>query len=127
MQGQGHSLLLEIVLARAAGLAAGEGALVVALAGVDAEMAGEVATGGEATVAGGADVLLLLGLCVGGSGGGGGGAGVVEIGRVVGIACGVTGHLVQGCRDDGIERCGGRHSEEAYEEATCQGSTEKNT
>lgn len=44
-------MLLEVILARAARLAAGEGALVVALAGVNAGVAGEVAAGCECAVA----------------------------------------------------------------------------
>ena len=51
--------MLEVVLARAASLAAGEGALVVALAGVDTGVVGEVTTGGEATPALGANVFFL--------------------------------------------------------------------
>ena len=73
-RGRGHSLLLQIVLARAAGLAAGEGTLVVALAGVHADMAREVARGRERAAAGGAGVALLgVGGRRGGDGGGGGG------------------------------------------------------
>lgn len=52
-------VLLEIVLAGAASLAAGEGTLVVALTSVDTEMAGKVAAGGEAAVADLTDVFLL--------------------------------------------------------------------
>jgi len=51
--------LLEIVLTGATGLTTGEGALVVALSGVDANMTSKVATGGKGAFAGGADVFFL--------------------------------------------------------------------
>ena len=46
-----YSLLLKVILARTAGLAAGEGTLVVALASMDACMTGEMAAGGESAFA----------------------------------------------------------------------------
>jgi hypothetical protein len=55
----GYSLLLEVILPRTASFAAGEGTPVVPLACVYAEMASEVAAGGEATFASAADVLFL--------------------------------------------------------------------
>ena len=54
-------LLLQVVLARAAGLAAGKGAFVVAFASVDSGVSGKVAGGGEGALAGVADVFLLWG------------------------------------------------------------------
>lgn len=82
----------------------------VSLASVDAKVAGEVAAGGEAAVAGGAYVLFLW------DGEEGGGRGYWR-GRVVVVVelmfLGVTRHW-QGCRDDGIEPS--QHSE-VYEEA----------
>ena len=53
------SLLLEVILTTASGLASWEGALVIALAGVDPQMTREVARGSERTRASGANVLLL--------------------------------------------------------------------
>ena len=73
-------LLLQVVLARAAGLAAGKGALVVALAGVDTRVSGEVAAGGKGTLALVAGVAAVhRGGREGGRGGvhGGGGGGAV--------------------------------------------------
>lgn len=94
-------LLLEVVLSRAAGFAAGEGALVVAFSGVYAEMASEVTAGCETAFAGAADMLFLWGR-VGGEewcgGGGGGGGGLGRIGEVLSggivrvVFSGVTGH-----------------------------------
>lgn len=55
----GYSLLLEVILPRTASFAAGEGAPMVPLACVNAEMASEVAAGGEATFASAADMLFL--------------------------------------------------------------------
>ena len=90
--------MLEIILARAASLAAGKGTLVVALAGVDPGVPGEMARGGEDAVADLAFVLLPLG-------GGGGGVmalvwivrvlGGMEVGRVRVISGGVR-HVVVG-------------------------------
>jgi len=53
------ALLLEIVLAGATGLTTGEGALVVALSGMNASVASKVTTGGKGAFTGGADVFFL--------------------------------------------------------------------
>ena len=53
-------LLLEVVLPAAASIAAREGTFVVAFAGVDANMASEMAAGGEGFVASGTDMVAFF-------------------------------------------------------------------
>lgn len=54
-----YSLLLQVVLPGAASLAVGERALVILFTSVYPGMAGQVTTGSEDSIAGGADVFLL--------------------------------------------------------------------
>jgi hypothetical protein len=63
-------MLLEVILSRAACLTTWEGALVIALSGVDALMTGEMSRGGKGPGASGADVLLLWFACFAGCDGG---------------------------------------------------------
>ena len=52
--------MLQIVLSGAAGFTPGEWTFVVPLASVDASVPGKMATGGESTLAGLADILFLV-------------------------------------------------------------------